>query len=104
MPVLLLQNDDGSGHILRDVDDDRTTVYDLRPEGQILLNVYGLRSAAESILKRLRSSGAPPDPASGQPKVKKMEDPATGAAGRSAAFLGVDPCRDQRRTSRGCRP
>ena len=44
MPVLLLQNDDGSGHTLREVRDDEITIYDLRPEGaQILLNVYGLK-------------------------------------------------------------
>jgi N utilization substance protein B len=44
MPVLLLQNDDGSGHILRDDRDDQAVIYDLRPEGaQILLNVYGFK-------------------------------------------------------------
>jgi len=46
MPVLQ-QNEDGSGYTLRAADaedDDRETVYDLRPEGsQILLNVYGVR-------------------------------------------------------------
>jgi len=44
MPVLLQQNDDGSGYLLRDVSDDQTVIHDLRPEGaQILLNVYGIK-------------------------------------------------------------
>jgi N utilization substance protein B len=44
MPVLLLANEDGTGHILRELRDDEVTIHDLRPEGaQILLNVYGLK-------------------------------------------------------------
>ena len=43
MPVLQ-QNDDGSGYLLRDSDDEPATIHDLRPEGaQILLNVYGFK-------------------------------------------------------------
>jgi N utilization substance protein B len=43
MPVLR-QNDDSSGYILQDVEDDGVVIYDLRPEGaQILLNVYCVR-------------------------------------------------------------
>ncbi len=101
MPVLY-QNKDGSGYFLREVDDDRAVVYDLRPEGaQILLNVYGIKVGgavdAETVEKLVGLRLASPRPAAELPEPEPVAPQPV--ASRPAPVSEPRPhARHQRRT------